>query len=175
LGFANKEPRQDIWPPERIDLLKKLWSEGKSGRLIAVELGVTRNAVMGKANRLDLPLRGRTLHGLPRRKPISHKRPSRQNGVVRGERKETRAVFKCGDTGAIVFKSVNVACDLADSPADNPGAFMENRGCRWPCSGEGASILFCGGEIAGRSYCARHHQLACRPVPPLALPPRVLR
>lgn len=43
------------WTDERVELLKKLWTEGKSASAIAKELGsVTRNAVIGKVHRLNL-------------------------------------------------------------------------------------------------------------------------
>jgi GcrA cell cycle regulator len=43
------------WTDERVELLKKLWAEGKSASTIAKELGsVTRNAVIGKVHRLNL-------------------------------------------------------------------------------------------------------------------------
>ena len=43
------------WTDERVELLTKLWSEGKTAAEIAKELGgVTRNAVIGKAHRLKL-------------------------------------------------------------------------------------------------------------------------
>ena len=43
------------WTDERIELLKKLWTDGLSASQIAGELGmVTRNAVIGKVHRLGL-------------------------------------------------------------------------------------------------------------------------
>src|ERR1700740_399594 len=43
------------WTDERVELLKKLWSDGLSARQIAAELGgITRNAVIGKVHRLGL-------------------------------------------------------------------------------------------------------------------------
>jgi len=43
------------WNDERVDLLKKLWSDGLSASQIAGRLGgVTRNAVIGKVHRLGL-------------------------------------------------------------------------------------------------------------------------
>jgi GcrA cell cycle regulator len=43
------------WTEERVELLKKLWTEGRSASQIANELGsVTRNAVIGKVHRLGL-------------------------------------------------------------------------------------------------------------------------
>jgi GcrA cell cycle regulator len=47
------------WTDERVELLKKMWAEGKSASTIAKELGsVTRNAVIGKVHRLNLASRG---------------------------------------------------------------------------------------------------------------------
>ena len=41
------------WTDERVELLKKLWSDGLSASQIAAELGgITRNAVIGKVHRL---------------------------------------------------------------------------------------------------------------------------
>ncbi|MPQ92906.1 GcrA cell cycle regulator [Thioclava sediminum] len=43
------------WTDERVELLKKMWTEGQSASQIAKELGgVTRNAVIGKVHRLGL-------------------------------------------------------------------------------------------------------------------------
>jgi GcrA cell cycle regulator len=49
-----------IWPPARVAKLKKLWAEGKSGSEIAEILGggLSRAAVIGKANRLGCAARG---------------------------------------------------------------------------------------------------------------------
>ena len=46
------------WTDERVELLKKMWLEGRSASQIAKELGsVTRNAVIGKVHRLGLSSR----------------------------------------------------------------------------------------------------------------------
>lgn len=43
------------WTEERVDLLRQLWLQGQSASQIAALLGsVTRNAVIGKAHRLQL-------------------------------------------------------------------------------------------------------------------------
>ena len=48
------------WNEERVELLRKLWSEGLSASQIAAQLGsVSRNAVIGKVHRLKLSSRGR--------------------------------------------------------------------------------------------------------------------
>ena len=63
------------WTDERVEQLKKLWSDGLSASQIAAELGgITRNAVIGKVHRLGLS--GRTKapsSSAPRpRKPRAH-------------------------------------------------------------------------------------------------------
>ncbi len=46
------------WTDERVELLKKMWSEGQSASQIAKELGgVTRNAVIGKVHPQTAPAR----------------------------------------------------------------------------------------------------------------------
>ncbi len=52
------------WTDERIDRLKELWSKGMTASQIAEELGgVSRNAVIGKAHRLDLQSRPSPVKG----------------------------------------------------------------------------------------------------------------
>ena len=63
------------WTDERVETLKKLWSEGLSASQIAAELGgVTRNAVIGKVHRLGLSGRSKSpSSAAPRpRKPRAH-------------------------------------------------------------------------------------------------------
>ena len=57
------------WTEERVELLKKLWTEGLSASQIATRLagGVTRNAVIGKVHRLGLS--GRAKSSTPSTKP----------------------------------------------------------------------------------------------------------
>lgn len=45
------------WTPERVDLLTRLWSSGLPTAQIGKELGITKNAVVGKAHRMGLPER----------------------------------------------------------------------------------------------------------------------
>ena len=55
------------WTEERVEQLKKLWTEGLSASQIANRLGdVTRNAVIGKVHRLGLEPRAK-----PQRKNIA--------------------------------------------------------------------------------------------------------
>ena len=45
------------WTDDTIRELRRLWSEGHSTAEIGRRLGVSKNAVVGKAHRLDLPAR----------------------------------------------------------------------------------------------------------------------
>src|SRR6185312_5294357 len=58
---AYRENKAMAWNDERVELLKKLWSDGLSASQIAGRLGgVTRNAVIGKVHRLGLSGRATT-------------------------------------------------------------------------------------------------------------------
>jgi len=49
------------WTPETVDLLKKLWGSGKTASQIAEIIGgISRNAVIGKAHRLNLSAKIKT-------------------------------------------------------------------------------------------------------------------
>ncbi|MEK9926053.1 MAG: GcrA family cell cycle regulator, partial [Alphaproteobacteria bacterium] len=45
------------WTEERLEKLKSLWDKGLSISQIGEELGVSRNAIAGKAHRMGLPKR----------------------------------------------------------------------------------------------------------------------
>ncbi|WP_108500375.1 GcrA family cell cycle regulator [Paracoccus indicus] len=54
------------WTDERVETLKRMWSEGQSASAIAKELGgVTRNAVIGKVHRLGLSNRNEEAEATP--------------------------------------------------------------------------------------------------------------
>ncbi len=60
-----------VWTLERIESLGALWGQGLSTAEIGRRLGVTKNAVVGKAHRLALAPRQSPVKfsGQPRRKP----------------------------------------------------------------------------------------------------------
>src|SRR6201987_4098283 len=58
---ATGEELGMTWTDERVETLKKLWTEGLSASQIAAELGgITRNAVIGKVHRLGLSGRAKS-------------------------------------------------------------------------------------------------------------------
>jgi GcrA cell cycle regulator len=56
---------ESIWTPERITQLTQLWKEGHSTAEIGRRIGVTKNAVVGKAHRLLLTPRPSPLKRKP--------------------------------------------------------------------------------------------------------------
>lgn len=58
-----------VWTEERISALSSLWAEGHSTAEIGRRLGITKNAVVGKAHRLSLTPRPSPLKSGPVSRP----------------------------------------------------------------------------------------------------------
>ncbi len=58
------------WSDEVISQLRALWAEGHSTAEIGRRLGVTKNAIVGKAHRLDLPARPSPIRRDPDAAPV---------------------------------------------------------------------------------------------------------
>src|SRR6516225_4098267 len=63
------------WTDNAISELRQLWSEGHSTAEIGRRMGISKNAVVGKAHRLDLPARPSPIRTgssprPPRRQPV---------------------------------------------------------------------------------------------------------
>jgi GcrA cell cycle regulator len=123
---------------------------------IAAEIGVTRNAVIGKINRLGLSS-GRGRGAIPGRMRAARMRaparPSRMARVLRA----VAAVPPAEPVAAIKAPPVEGArrCSLLE---------LASGGCRWPLGDpRNADFGFCGNDaIAGFSYCAGHLRMAYR-------------
>lgn len=139
------------WTEERTAQLRQMHAEGFSFRQIAATLGgISRNAVIGKAQRMDLPGRGAGRLGHLK------ERPRRQRTITR------RHKFKYPQEIEI-FDSIS---DLPPEQPDNPMALFDltATSCRWPCVGIGVETLFCGGEaLKDHAYCRRHCRMAYAP------------
>ena len=68
------------WADETIVRLRELWSEGHSTAEIGRRLGVSKNAVVGKAHRLDLPARPSPIRREGERPPSRPGPPRRYTG-----------------------------------------------------------------------------------------------
>ena len=123
---------KSVWDKIKLDQLEKLWSMGMPITKIGIELGVSRNAIAGKAHRLGLPKRNSPISksGEPRKNQI--KLSSHEN------KKELPLKLLLRD----VEWSRN-ACCWPDGDPKLPG------------------FKFCGvAIIPGRPYCEKHSILA---------------
>ncbi|MBJ7402823.1 MAG: GcrA-like regulator [Bradyrhizobium sp.] len=143
------------WTDERIELLKQHFDAGLSCREIAADIGVSRNAVIGKLSRLNLT-RGRTIDD--RKVQDKGLSPSRGRKAVPRLQYEMLATIYGETAGPAVSGPIDETnrCSLLE--------LSENR-CRWPISTPGADdFCFCGNTAPdGQPYCAGHSRLAYRP------------
>jgi GcrA cell cycle regulator len=144
---------QPTWTTERLDLLKSGFEAGLSCRQIAVQIGVSRNAVIGKLSRLKLP---RDTGGFAR----PAKQESTQRRRPRGRQKLRQIMLKAL-SGELQPRTIEEpihnghTCSLME---------LSNATCRWPISTPGlADFCFCGNPpIEGLPYCAGHSRMAYR-------------
>ncbi|MGY2046774.1 GcrA family cell cycle regulator [Methylobacterium sp. JK268] len=148
------------WTKERVELLKRLWGEGRSASQIAAEIGgVSRNAVIGKVHRLGLAGRVTKTNGAPAprsRAPGDEERPATLPTIV------APAPAPLALIRAEPPAPVEVAL-----PVSERVTIMELREfmCRWPM-GDPASpdFRFCGARsITGLPYCTHHARIAYQP------------
>jgi len=159
------------WTAEAIENLIRLALEGRSASFIAAALGAaSRNAVIGKANRIGLKLNGDGRASVPSGTPA----------------RAYRAPLAAVPHSKPVPSKQNFAPDLFRNPRVKPGEerkaawtfaesevgemrrvrFEEIRGfaCRWPLGDpRSADFAYCGLKPAkGHSYCAGHCRIAYR-------------
>ena len=138
------------WTNERLEALKTHFAAGLSCRQIAAEIGVSRNAVIGKLSRLGLS-REKAGDALRPRKP--KERRARGGPVPRQHFEMLREVY---DEAAFTEASVvsENRCSLFE---------LSKERCRWPVSTETEAFSFCGNTpLAGLPYCQGHTRLAYR-------------
>ncbi len=146
------------WTDERVELLKKLWSEGLSASQIAAELGgITRNAVIGKVHRLGLSGRAKS----PSTAATRPRKP-RSSGMIRVSRPAIR-----GNTALAYEYEVEPEPELLEIPMEQRKTLLQlnEHTCRWPVGDPGAAdFFFCGGETAIElPYCSYHSRVAYQP------------
>jgi GcrA cell cycle regulator len=149
------------WTDERVELLKKLWSDGLSASQIAAELGgITRNAVIGKVHRLGLSGRAKSSASPRPRKPRS---PSHMLRIGRASIRGNTALAHAYDF------ELEGEPELIENiiPIGQRRTILElnEQTCRWPVGDPGSSdFFFCGGNtLAGLPYCAYHSRVAYQP------------
>jgi GcrA cell cycle regulator len=148
------------WTDEHVEFLKERWAAGDSASVIGKELGLSRNAVIGKADRLNLPKHHtiKTIqagHGFKierkarpattRKAPVNHKAVAALAEII--DRPPPPKI-------ETLVKPVSLDVKLLD---------LKDHDCRWP-TGERSTISFCGHNThENKPYCAYHCRMAYNP------------
>ena len=160
------------WNDERVELLKKLWSEGLSASQIAGRLGgVTRNAVIGKVHRLGLSGRATTSR-------MKSHRPRARAATAAGARRMQQQKTRFPQQGNPALRALYQpeAEPFTPSVEELVIPLKERRtiqtltecNCRWPIGDpQAADFHFCGkNKVAGLPYCEFHARRAFQPPQP---------
>jgi len=137
------------WTPEKVEKLKELWGRGSTASEIAQLLGgVTRNAVIGKAHRLNLSGKIKT-----------KKSSSSANNNYENENKISHKNLRRGR-----FKSLIIEKDFEP---ENPKQLeeLDENSCKWPIGHPNEdNFYFCGRtSLKDFSYCKLHLLYAFQP------------
>jgi GcrA cell cycle regulator len=154
------------WTDERVELLRKLWSEGLSASQIAAQIGgVTRNAVIGKVHRLSLSGRAKPAGSVPRPRKVrstSPHRPVTRTMIVgntalkiHAHPAPRRMPVPVPIEDLVVPISLNVSL-LA----------LTDQMCKWPLGDPSSDAFhFCGHRnFNSLPYCEYHARVAYQPV-----------
>jgi GcrA cell cycle regulator len=149
------------WTPERIEILKTMWSDGKSCSQIAGRLGgVTRNGVIGKVHRLGLSGRATT----SRKQTIRLRRTNRATAKA-PQIAATRPTVQRKAKGGPRYVIEPPLPELPPPAKVVALLDLEPSQCRWPYGDpKQPGFGFCGCEtVPGLSYCEGHAQRAFQP------------
>ena len=174
-----------MWTEQTVETLKKFASEGKSAAWIAAALGApSRNAVIGKANRIGIKLNGGMGRTSYRQEsplapaaadPLGPEALIVDRGEPRSERRTPediarRAAARVRSRGTAIARE-KVRADRRIYAAAEVGemrriglAEIGEVECRWPLGDPMEDdFAYCGLPIArGHAYCAGHCRLAYR-------------
>ena len=165
------------WTDERVELLKKLWTEGLSASQIAGRLGngVTRNAVIGKVHRLNLSGRVQQQRVAQPRQPRKQREPSlapRAGGSMPSMPTAGSSALKPMMRAETHIRPAAIPepqpLRLVDLPKDGRVTILHlsDKTCKWPIGDPGSEdFCFCGhGPRDGSPYCEYHARLAYQPM-----------
>jgi GcrA cell cycle regulator len=158
LWVTAMEERME-WTAKSIDLLRALWAEGHSTAEIGRRMGVTKNAIVGKAHRLDLPARP---------SPIRKQEEAGAPAAPRPKPAREAAAPAVQRTPPQPRPQPQPASPRPASPAPVAPAQVRQfpraslRSCCWPIGEPGQrEFRFCAAEAApGKPYCDDHVAIA---------------
>jgi len=134
------------WTDETIAKLRALWTEGLSTAEIGRRLNISKNAVVGKAHRLNLP---------PRPSPIRRHE---------GDAAPRQAAPKRTQGPTLPPLAASMGAPMPALRAIMPAQKFTQRAtpCCWPIGEPGKpSFHFCNaGAVAGKPYCEEHAAIA---------------
>ena len=138
------------WNDEKVAKLKELWGKGNTASQIAEIIGgISRNAVIGKAHRLNLSAKIKT-----RATTTNNNFTHNHNELKIKSRKSKRSKFK----SLIIEK---------DFEPENPKQLeeLDENSCKWPIGHpDEKSFYFCGRtSLKDFSYCKLHLLYAYQP------------
>lgn len=172
------------WTDERVERLKRLWSEGLSASQIAAQLGgVSRNAVIGKVHRLNLPGRAKAGGTVATARPAA-KRPAattataapRAATTFQGRAAPARATTRGADATTLkddaetdtprILEYVPVSNATLPTSLRLTLTELTERTCKWPVGDPlKDDFHFCGCDASESSpYCRFHAKMAYQPV-----------
>jgi len=138
------------WTTDRVERLKSCLDAGFSCAEIAREIGVTRNAVIGKISRLKLSR-------------VKDAMAARRERRLAPSMQRPRIVTQHQILMALRAAPEPPARELAAGNGHRCSLFELGQGqCRWPINEPGAEdFCFCGDQpVAGLPYCAPHARMA---------------
>lgn len=146
------------WTDERVERLKEYWTQGLSASQIAARIGgITRNAVIGKAHRLNLsarpsPIRSGGGNSRPRARP----KPTTTTAEGRNP------VRLSGASVAPLEAEVERAMRTINKARPPARGAVGSTSCLWPFGNPGESNFhFCDAPaLEGRPYCDEHCSMA---------------
>lgn len=156
------------WNDERVEQLKKLWSEGLSASQIASRLGgVTRNAVIGKVHRLGLSGRATTsrMKSHRPRPRAANNLPGNKRMVAKGNRfppAPNSPLQMIYQAEPYMPSAEELEIPLAERKTIQT---LQECHCRWPIGDpQMADFHFCGKQkVPGLPYCEFHARRAFQP------------
>lgn len=165
------------WPEELKARLEVLWAEGHSTAEIGRRLGgITKNAVVAKAHRMNLPGRASPIR---RHTPGAQPKPAQVRRVTGPTLPSLAAPLPAlGEAGPAPapIPAPPPAPRPAPPPAERPEP-GSRFACCWPIGEPGTKgFHFCGEHVAkGKNYCPEHHARAALRLKPEAREPANLK